>query len=68
MIEAAQEDEQQLAAKMAAAFLSEDLPEATFGAPKAGTGMWASVVRIINPVSGITLDKVALEQNEAAHR
>lgn len=68
MIEAAQEEEQQLAAKMAAAFLSEDLPEATFGAAKAGTGMWASVIRIINPVSGVTLDKVALDQNEAAHR
>ncbi|CAI9716004.1 splicing factor 3B subunit 3 [Octopus vulgaris] len=67
MIEAAQEDERQLAAKMADAFLEEDLPENTFGAAKAGTGMWASVVRIINPISGETLDKVSLDQNEAAH-
>ena len=69
MVEAAQqEDEQQLAAEMAAAFLNEDRSEITFGAPKAGPGMWASVIRVINPITGDTLDKVSLEQNEAAHR
>ena len=36
MVEAAGEEEQELAAEMAAAFLNENLPENTFGAPKAG--------------------------------
>ena len=68
MVEAAGEEEQELAAEMAAAFLNESLPENVFGAPKAGPGMWASIIRIINPITGQTLDKVQLEQNEAAHR
>ncbi|KAI0229654.1 Splicing factor 3B subunit 3 [Lamellibrachia satsuma] len=67
MVEAAGEEEQQLAAEMAAAFLTENLPEDMFGAPKAGPGMWASVIRIINPISGKTLEKISLEQNEAAY-
>ncbi len=53
---------------MAAAFLNENLPEAIFGAPKAGSGQWASLVRMINPIQGNTLDLVQLEQNEAAFR
>jgi hypothetical protein len=68
MIEAAQEEEQELAAEMAAQFLNEDRPENVFGAPKAGAGMWASVIRILNPINGQTLQKISLEQNEAAHR
>lgn len=67
MIEDAQEEERELAAEMAAAFLNEDLPESVFGAPKASAGMWASMVRIVNPITGATLDSVHLEQNEAAH-
>ncbi|KAF3854455.1 hypothetical protein F7725_022510 [Dissostichus mawsoni] len=66
MVEAAGEDERELAAEMAAAFLNENLPEAIFGAPKAGAGQWASLVRLINPIQGTTLDLVQLEQNEAA--
>lgn len=66
MVEVAGEDEQELAAEMAAAFLNEQLPESTFGAPRAGSGMWASIVRIINPVDGRTLHQIHLEQNEAA--
>ena len=68
MVEAAGEEEQQLAAEMAAAFLNENLSEDTFGAPKAGPGMWASLLRIINPINGRTVQKIALEQNEAAFR
>ncbi|KAK7114295.1 hypothetical protein V1264_000378 [Littorina saxatilis] len=68
MIEAAQEEEQELAAEMAAQFLNEDRPESVFGAPKAGAGMWASVIRVLNPINGNTLQKISLEQNEAAHR
>lgn len=66
MIEAAGEDEQELAAEMAATFLSSELPEAVFGSPKAGAGQWASVIRILDPISGVSYDKVELEQNEAA--
>lgn len=68
MVEAAGEDERELAAEMAAAFLNENLPESIFGAPKAGNGQWASVVRVMNPIQGNTLDLVQLEQNEAAFR
>lgn len=68
MQEAAGEEEQELAREMAEAFLNEDLPESLFGAPKAGPGMWASLLRIINPVQGNTVCRLPLEQNEAAHR
>ncbi len=68
MVEAAGEEEQELAAQMAAAFLNENLPESVFGAPKAGPGMWASIIRIINPITRQTIDKVHLDQNEAAFR
>ncbi|XP_067652800.1 splicing factor 3B subunit 3 [Haliotis asinina] len=67
MIEAAREEEQEIAAEMAAAFLNEEKPETVFGAPKSGMGMWASVIRVMNPIKGETFDKISLEQNEAAH-
>jgi splicing factor 3B subunit 3 len=68
MVEAAGEEEQELAAEMAAAFLNENLPEDTFGAPKAGPGMWASQIRIISPIQSKTVHTVSLEQNESAFR
>ena len=68
MVEAAGEEEQELAEEMAKAFLNENLPEDVFGAPKAGPGMWASLIRIMSPISGKTLEKVSLPQNEAAYR
>ena len=68
MKEAAGEDERELAEEMSKAFMSEDLPDEVFGAPKAGTGMWASMIRIISPVKGNTVAKIPFEQNEAAHR
>ncbi len=68
MVEAAGEEEQELAAQMAAAFLNENLPENVFGAAKAGPGMWASIIRIVNPITRATLDQIHLEQNEAAFR
>ncbi|KAB7499912.1 Splicing factor 3B subunit 3, partial [Armadillidium nasatum] len=64
--EAAGEEEAEVAERMAEALLSEDLPDAVFGAPKAGPGMWASLVRIIEPIQGNTLHTIRLEQNEAA--
>ncbi|XP_050527513.1 splicing factor 3B subunit 3 isoform X1 [Daktulosphaira vitifoliae] len=65
MQEAAGEEEQELAKEMAEAFLNEDLPESIFGAPKAGPGMWASLVRLFNPVQGITEAVYRFPQNEA---
>ncbi|KAI8491080.1 Splicing factor 3B subunit 3 [Branchiostoma belcheri] len=56
MVEAAGEEEKELAAEMAAAFINENLPEATFGSPKAGPGMWASVIRVLNPIQGTQPD------------
>ncbi|KAF0289333.1 Splicing factor 3B subunit 3 [Amphibalanus amphitrite] len=66
MKEAAGEEEAELAEEMAQAFLSENLPETMFGAPKAGPGMWASVIRVMDPADGRTTHLVRLEQNEAA--
>lgn len=58
-------DEQELAREMADAFANEVYPESIFSAPKAGTGMWASVIRIIEPIHGHTIHKIKLAQNEA---
>lgn len=58
-------DEQELAAEMAEAFVNEEYPESIFSAPKAGVAMWASVIRIIEPIHGHTIHKVKLGQNEA---
>lgn len=65
MREAAGEDEQELATEMAEAFINEVLPENTFAAPKAGGGMWASQIRIMEPNHGHTISQVKLAQNEA---
>lgn len=64
--EAAGEEEAEVAERMAEALLSEDLPDAVFGAAKAGPGMWASLVRVIEPIQGKTLHTIHLDQNEAA--
>jgi len=66
MREAAGEDEQDLANEMAAVFLDENLPENVFGAPKAGSGNWASCIRIMDPIRGRSVQKIKLDQNEAA--
>lgn len=66
MVELAGEDEQELAAEMAAQFLSEDLKESVFGSAKAGAAMWSSVVRLINPLNGRILHEYCLPQNDAA--
>ena len=63
MREAAGEDEQELANEMAEAFLTENLPENVFGAPKAGAGMWASCIRVLDPINGDTVQQINLDQN-----
>lgn len=65
MREAAGEDEQDLANEMADAFINEVLPEDVFSSPKAGVGMWASHIRIMDPIHGHTISKVPLTQNDA---
>lgn len=65
-VEAAGEEEQELAAEMAAAFLSENLPDSQFGAPKAGRGLWASKITVLSTQNWEESDCVKLEQNEAA--
>ena len=40
-------------AKLAESFLTEDLSEETFSSPKAGHGMWASQIRILNPIKQV---------------
>lgn len=65
MREAAGEDEQELANEMADAFINEILPEDVFSSPKAGNGMWASHIRIMDPIHGHTFNKYRLAQNDA---
>lgn len=60
MVEAAGDDEKELAAQMAAEFLNEDLSEQQFGAPKAGPGMWASILRMLDPIKVNTIHVVML--------
>ncbi len=49
MVQTAGEYEEVAAAEAAETFLSEELPENVFGAPKAGNGMWASCLRVMHP-------------------
>lgn len=67
-VEAAGEEEQELAAEMAAAFLSENLPDSQFGAANAGNGLWASKITLLNTTNWDIADSISLEQNEAAFR
>lgn len=55
------------AEESAEAFLNRPQSEAVFGAPKAGPGMWASLLRCLNPLTGETLQVFKYTQNEAAH-
>ena len=50
MVESVADEDKAAVAQVAAEFLQEDLPEQQFGAPKAGAGMWASVIRVFDPI------------------
>lgn len=63
--EEAGEDQQELANEMAESFLNEILPEDTFSSPKAGQGMWASQIRVMDSINGQTVAKYTMKQNEA---
>ena len=49
MVRTAGEEEQESAAQAAESFLKEEHPDAIFGSPKAGAGMWASCLRVMHP-------------------
>lgn len=46
--------------------LSEKFSEETFGAPKAAQGMWASQLRVVDPISGESKFVYEFDQNESA--
>ena len=68
MVEACGDDDAARAAEsqVAANFLNSDMSENQFGAPKAGVGKWASVIRVIDPIHGETHHQIELDQDEAA--
>jgi splicing factor 3B subunit 3 len=57
---AIEQDEQQDAASSTA------MPEALYGVPRPGSGVWASCVRVLDVTQSKTLDLLELEENEAA--
>lgn len=59
------DEEQELANEMANAFINEVMPEDIFSAPKAGQGMWASIIKIMDPIQGIVTSRINMQQNEA---
>ena len=50
MVESVGDEDKAAVAQVAAEFLQEDLPEQQFGSPKAGSGMWASMIRVFDPI------------------
>ena len=50
MVESVGDEDKAAVAQVAAEFLQEDLPEQQFGAPKAGAGWWASILRVFDPI------------------
>lgn len=66
MQEAAGAMETAEARELAEVFLSEEPNEQVFGAPRAGPGLWASLIRVMSPTSGETFEVHRLEQNLAA--
>ena len=63
MVAQAPEEDQEVAKELAQEFVDENLPEVTFSSPKAGPGMWASVIRIVSAQSGAVLQRIPMEQN-----
>ncbi|TPX35307.1 hypothetical protein SmJEL517_g02334 [Synchytrium microbalum] len=45
---------------------AEELPPDQFGLPRAESGKWASCIRLLNPLTGETLQVIQLDENEAA--
>ena len=61
MVESVADEDKAAVAQVAAEFLQEDLPEQQFGAPKAGSGLWASVIRVFDPIKVCSSLKCTLQ-------
>lgn len=68
MIDAVDENDKEATREVVNTMLAEKISEETFGAPKAGKGMWAAQLRIMDPISGETKFVYEFEQNESAVR
>ena len=68
MIDVADDEDKEATREVVNAMLSEKISEETFGASKAGQGMWASQLRVVDPISGETKFVYEFEQNESAVR
>ena len=66
MIDAADDEEKEATKEIVNTMLAEKIPEETFGAPKAGNGMWAAQLRVMDPISGESKFVYEFEQNESA--
>ena len=66
MVDAADDEDKETTREIANTILAEKIPEETFGAPKAATGMWAAQLRVMDPISGETKFVYEFEQNESA--
>ena len=66
MIDAADDKDKEATRELTNIMLSEKVSEETFGAPKAGNGMWAAQLRVMDPISGDIKFTHEFEQNESA--
>lgn len=66
MVDAADDEDKEATREIANTMLAEKIPEENFGAPKAGNGMWAAQLRVMDPISGETKFIYEFEQNESA--
>lgn len=66
MVDAVDEKDKEAAREVANTMLGEKSSEETFGASKAGIGMWAAQLRVMDPISGDTKFVYEFEQNESA--
>lgn len=66
MVDAADDEDKEATREVANTMLAEKIPEEAFGAPKAGNGMWAAQLRVMDPISGETKFIYEFEQNESA--
>lgn len=61
MVDAADDEDKEATREIAKTILAEE----TFGASKAANGMWASQLRVMDPISGETKFVYEFEQNES---
>lgn len=66
LVDAADDEDKEATREIANSILAEKIPEETFGSPKGANGMWASQLRVMDPISGETKFLHEFEQNESA--